>query len=185
MKKIILIITCLMISTYAQAKFEVHGATGFNSNTDGKTKNSFTDMTYIMFIGASVDNKEKWLIGPSVSSVSTTYKLTTTDKLATTEIGSRLMYFFNEERNFFISVTWNPYASGKRTATSVEAEISGWSYLATFGALMKTNSNFLLGGSLNYHSMAVSKGTVGTTTTKESTTYSSVMPMLNLAYRFR
>lgn len=185
MKRIILILVLMIFSSLAFAKFEVQSSLGYTSESDGKTKNTFSDLTYHVFIGASIDNKEKLQIGPSYSSISNTFKSTNTDTLATTEIGSRIMYYFNEERNFFVSVTWNPYASGKRKATNVSADITGWSYVASFGALMKTSSNFLLGGNLSYHSLAVSKGTVGTTTTTESTTYTSLMPMLLIAYRFR
>lgn len=185
MKKFLLIFVLCGCSTVALARFEIQTSTGYVSSADGKTKNSFSDMTNHIFVGASFDSKEKIVVGQNVSIVSNQFKTTTTDKLSTTELGPRLNYYFNEDKTFFAAITWNPYAKGKRTAAGVSEEISGWSYLLSMGAVSKLGNNFYLGASLNYHSLAISKAIAGTTATTVNNTYTSLMPMLNISMRFR
>lgn len=185
MKYFILISTFFTFLSVAQAKFEVQTSTGYSSNTDGKSKNSFSDITNHFFIGASFDSKEKFVVGQNISIVSTQYKTATTDKLSTTELGPRLNYYINNERNYFVTLAWNPFAKGKRTVAGIAEDISGWSYLAALGAVLKMGNSFYLGASLNYHSLSITKSIVGSTVTTVTDSYSSIMPMLNISFRFR
>lgn len=180
-----IVFICLFSASIAQAKFEIQTSTGYTSNTDGKTKNSFTDMTNHVFLGASFDNKEKFVVGQNISLVSGSYKTTTTDKLTTTELGPRLNYYINEEKSFFIALAWNPYAKGTRTVAGISEDISGWSYLFAAGAVLKMNNNFYLGGSINYHALTITKSIVTTVASNVNNAYTSLMPMLNISIRFR
>jgi hypothetical protein len=185
MKKFLLILALIAICSIANAKFEIQTSTGYTSSSDGKTKNTFSDMTNHIFLGASFDNKEKIIVGQSASFVSNQFKATNTDKLSTTELGPRLNYYFNDDKTFFAAITWNPYAKGKRTAAGVSEDISGWSYLLSIGAVSKLGNNFFLGASLNYHSLSISKAIAGTTAATVNNTYTSLMPMLNISMRFK
>jgi hypothetical protein len=185
MKHSILFILLFLVVFEAHAKFEVSTSSGYASGSDGKTNNSFSDMTNHIFLGASVDSKEKLIIGQNISLVSSQIKTTNTDKLSTTELGPKITYYFNDDKNFYVGVAWNPYAKGTRTAAGVSADISGWSYLATTGVLMKMSGNFLLGASINYHSLSVTKAIVSTTASTVSNSYSSIMPMINICFRFK
>lgn len=185
MKKFIFIFALLGMANLAHAKFEIQTSTGYTSSTDGKTNNAFSDMTNHIFLGASFDSKEKIIIGQNVSLISGQFKTDTTDKLSTMELGPKLTYYINNDKTFFTSFTWNPYAKGTRTAAGVAEDISGWSYLFAIGAVSKLGNNFYLGASLNYHSLSITKSISGTTATTESSAYTSLMPMLNISLRFR
>jgi hypothetical protein len=142
-------------------------------------------VTNHIFVGASFDSKEKIVVGQNISLVSNQFKTTTTDKISTTELGPRLNYYFNDEKNYFVSFAWNPYAKGTRTVAGVSEEISGWSYLMAVGATLKMGNNFFMGASLNYHSLAITKSIASNTATTVNNAYSSLMPMLNISLRFR
>jgi hypothetical protein len=185
MKNFILIVF-LLSTTIAHAKFEIQTSSGYESSSDGKTKNSFSDMTNHIFLGAIFDNKEKFIIGQNISLISTTLKATNTDTLSVTELGPRLNYYMNEERNFFVAVAWNPYAKGTRKAAGVSDDVSGWSYLLAVGAILKMNNTFFLGGSINYHTLNITKAISSSNTASTvSNSYTSIMPMLNISLRFR
>ena len=182
--KIISILFIILFSSNVWARFEIQSATGYESNNDGKTSSSFSDLTNHLFLGASLDSKEKVIIGQNLSYLSNTYKTATTNKITTMELGPRLNYYLNEEQNFFLTLAWNPYAKGTRVVNGASEDISGWSYLAGIGAVLKMNKTFYLGASLNYHSLSVTKSIVGTTATTTTNSYSSLMPMINLTLRF-
>jgi hypothetical protein len=185
MKFFFLYSAILLITSNAYAKFEIQTSTGYSSNTDGKTKNSFTDISNHVFLGASFDNKDRLIIGQNISIISNQFKTTTTDKISTLEFGPRIQYYINEDKNYYVTLAWNPYAKGTRNATGVADDISGWSYMAAMGAVLKMNNNLFLGASLNYHALSITKSIVGTVASTVSNKYSSLMPMLNITLRFR
>ena len=186
MRNLVLFFTLITFTTLAHAKFEIQTSTGYSSNADGKTNYAFTDMTNHIFLGASFDNKDKYVVGQNISIISNQYKVSTTNKLSTLELGPRLNWYINTDRNFFVAVAWNPYAKGTRTVSSTTEKISGWSYLLAFGAVLKMGGNFYMGASINYHSLSITEAISSSNTASTvSNNYTSLMPMLNISFRFR
>lgn len=187
--KIKLILTFLLFNCSndnAFAAFMIDTMTGYSSSTDSQTSTNTSDVTNHIFIGASLGAKQRFYVGQNVTLFNHSVKKTTTDKINTLELGPRVTYFFSEENVFYTTFGWNPYAKGKRTIGSTTEEISGFGLLAGIGAELKINRNFHIGGSLNYKSLSITKA-ISTTNvaTTESDTYTSIMPMLNLSFRFR
>ena len=60
---------------------------------------------------------------------------------------------------------YNFYAQGTREVDGTEQDISGSSYLATFGVQMKLTRKTYLGFSYNLHSVTINESTEGTTNT--------------------
>jgi hypothetical protein len=184
MKKILLISLFLMNS--AHAAFMIETMSGFSSSSDSKSSTNISDVSNHIFVGAALGSKQQFFIGQSVSIISQQVKMTVTNKVNTLELGPRFTYFFTQENVFYASLGWNPYAKGKRTVSSVTEEISGFSLLGSLGAELKINRNFHIGGSLNYHSLSISKAiSSANVATNVSNSYTSLMPMINLSLRFR
>jgi hypothetical protein len=184
MKKILLLSLFLINSSHAA--FMIETMTGFSSSSDSKSSTAISDVSNHIFIGAALGSKQKFFIGQNISIISQQVKTSATNKVNTLELGPRVTYFFSEENVFYASLGWNPYAKGKRTVNSVTEEISGFGLLGSLGAELKINRNFHIGGSLNYHSLSISKAiSSSNVATNVSNSYTSLMPMINLSLRFR
>ncbi len=175
-----------LLANIAQARFEIQTSSGYDTYSDGKSKNTFSNMTNHLFIGASLDLKQKLLIGNNVSQVSVGLKSSNNDTFSVLEVGPKILYYFDEDYLFYTAIAWNPYVKGDRKVAGAASEtISGWGYLATFGASMKINRNFAMGFSINYHAISINESVVDTTASEVSESYSTIMPMINFTLRFR
>lgn len=170
----------------AHAAFIINSMTGYSSSSDSNTTTDISDVSNHFFLGASLGSKQKLYIGQNVTIFTHEVKATTTNKVNTLELGPRLIYFFSEENVFYGTLGWNPYAKGKRTVGTTTEDISGYGLLAGIGAELKINRMFYIGGSLNYKSLNISKTISATNVATEvSDSYTSLMPMINLSFRFR
>lgn len=175
-----------VLSTSAHADWLVGLNSGYHSSTDGNTKFEFSDMINHAFLGASIGSKDLLYIGQNISYQSTQYKTTGTDKISVLELGPRFNYYFNTEKTVLLMLAWNPYAKGTRTTSSgASQDISGWSYLAGLGYEVKMSRGFYLGASIMYHNINITKYELSNVSTEVSESYSSIMPMINLSFRFR
>src|SRR5512139_700667 len=113
MKKLCLVL--FLIANSAHADFMLSTMTGFTTTSDSKTNTNTSDMTNHIFIGASLGQRQRAFIGQNVTIFNHQIKTSATDKINTLELGPRFTYFFNEEKVFYVSLAWNPYAKGKRT----------------------------------------------------------------------
>lgn len=184
MKKLFIIPLFLFLCFSSHAAFTINTTFNYSTSTDSKDSISFGGMSGHLFLGASLDSKQTFYFGQNVSYLSTEYKNTTSTKIGTLELGPRFVHFLNDDKNWFWTGAWNPYAKGTKT-TTVSATISGSSFLLGFGYELKINKNFHLGASFNYYALSVSKSTVGTTESEVSDSYSSMMPMISMSIHFK
>lgn len=186
MNKILISTFLLTLTTGVQASFMFNTMTGYSTSSDSKTTTDISDLSNHFFLGASIGSKDRLFVGQNITIFNHQIKTTTTDKVNTLELGPRLVYFFTDENVFYGTLGWNPYAKGNRTVAGATEEISGYGLLAGLGAELKINRNFHIGASLNYHTLSVSKAiNSANVASTVSDTYSSVMPMINLSFRFR
>lgn len=184
MKTFLFAIFFLMNS--AHAAFMMSTTSGYSSSTDSNTTTKISDMTNHIFIGASLGVKQRLFVGQNITIFTQQVQTATTNKVNTLELGPRLTYFFDDGNVFYGTLGWNPYAKGKRTIGSTTEEISGFGLLVGLGAEVKINRSFHIGGSLNYKSLTISKSISEANVAAEvSDTYTSLMPMINLSFRFR
>lgn len=184
-KKVFCLLVLLTASS-ASASWLIGLNSGYHSSTDGNTKFEFSDMTNHGFIGASIGSKDQLYLGQNFSYQSKTYKTSTSDEISTMELGPRLNYYFNTEKTILLILAWNPYAKGTRSASGgATQDISGWSYLTGLGYEIKLNRSFYLGASLIYHCLNISKYEINNASTEVSQAYTSLMPMINMSFRFR
>ncbi len=184
MKKILFLL--FFISTSSQAAFVIETMSGYSSSTNKTaTTTTVSDVHNHFFVGASLGQKQRAYIGQNISLISQSIKTATENKFSTTELGPKFTYYFSDENVFYVSFAWNPYAKGTRTTAGIAEDISGWSYMATYGAALKISNSFHLGVSLNYHALNVTeKVNASNVTSKITDSYTSLMPMITLSFRF-
>lgn len=184
MKKLLLI--SLFLINSAHAAFMINTMSGYFSTTDSKTNTNTNDTTNHIFIGASLGSKQRFFVGQNITLFSHQIAATNTDKVSTMELGPRIIYFFTDNNVFYTTLGWNPYAKGTRTVSGTTEKVSGSALLFGAGVEVKINSNFHIGGSINYHSLSVTESTsASNVTTTVSQSYTALMPMINLSLRFR
>ena len=175
-----------IISFNTKAAFMLDWQTGYASHSESKSSLSFNNLSNHFFLGATLGGKEKLYFGQNITYQTHEYKTTASTKISTLELGPRMNWYFNELKTVFFGLAWNPYAKGTRVQAGGSSEdISGWSYLISLGSELKISKNFHLGASLNYHALNVSKAELNNTSTEESSSYTSITPMINLSFRFR
>ncbi|MGZ3788868.1 MAG: hypothetical protein ACXVLQ_10110 [Bacteriovorax sp.] len=180
-----LFLALFFVAGTSRAALIVDTMTGFSTSSDSKTSTSTSDVSNHTFIGASLGQRQRAYIGQNITFFSHSIKTSATDKISTLELGPRFTYFFTDENVFYTTLAWNPYAKGKRTVSNATEDISGYAFLAGIGAEVKMNRNFHIGGSLNYHTLNISKAiSAANVATTVSDKYNSLMPMINLSFRF-
>ena len=183
--KLFLAILAFLINN-AHAAFIINTMSAYSTSSDSKTSSSTSSTSNHFFIGASIGAKQHMFVGQNITIATQEIKTATTNKLAMTELGPRLVYYFDDGNVFYSTLSWNPYAKGTRTINGVSEDISGFSYFIGVGAELKINHNFHIGGSLNYKSLSISKAiSTSLVASTVSNTYASIDPMINLSFRFR
>ena len=177
-----------LLSFSLQADFIIDLANNFSIDEGDVENLEFSKMSNRAFLGASLDDAGKFYFGQNISSFSREFKVTSgTSELSVLELGPRVQLYFNDMKTIFITLAWNPYLKGDRTnTTGASEEISGSSILGAIGYQMKLSKKFHLGGTLNYHSISISKSTDSSNVESDvSQSYSSIYPMIELSFRFR
>ncbi len=178
----------LISPSLAQAKFYAQYSLGHNSDEDNVTGSTFSysRMNNLLFAGANLDEKQKWIIGWNFYLWSRDYQANggTTNKISLTELGPRVQFFFNDERNFYSAVAYHPYVKGKLN-NGTDAEVSGSGYIISIGYHHRASKTVFFGASLNYQSTSLSKSTVSNTESDVNYSYTNIIPMIEMSMRFK
>lgn len=184
-----LVLIGLLTSVYsksADAKFYGQLSTTYSTSEDDAENFSFNRMMNMLYAGGSIDGGGRFYIGWNYFMWSrTTDNDGTESEISLTEQGPRFLFFFNEMRTLGLSASWHPYVKGERTLSGTNQELSGSGYTASFLYHLKVNNKFYMGFSVNYHSATLDEQTVGTTLTEITESYSNIVPMIDLSFRFR
>jgi len=171
------------------AAFNIELFGNYTSDSDNVDNESYSKSYYGLFLGASLDGKQAVYFGQSVMLHSRSLKgsgSSTAGTLSVTELGPRFTLFFGESQGWAPTTVWNPYAKGKRQRAGASEDISGWSYMASFGYQLRLTKGFTLGANISYHSLSISKSTDSSNIeTQVSHKYTSIIPMITIALRFR
>ncbi|MBF0297100.1 MAG: hypothetical protein HQK51_00135 [Oligoflexia bacterium] len=170
-------------SIYYQHSLSIYNTQDNAENLNYNTMNNF------MFLGATLGSTNRFVLGWSIVLWNRTYKSPegTDSKINTTELGPRVMYFLNQERNFGISAAYHVYAKGSRTlaTTGIKENISGNSYFIALSYHLRLTSTIYGGAAFVYQTLNISEATVDETQSKVSHSYSTYYPMLEFSLRFR
>lgn len=185
MQRLTILLVFLLLSLNAHAAFMFQHSFLYYSDSDDAQNVESTRMNNYSFISASLDNMNKFYIGQSIHAWSKTGKESngTEIDMSMLELGPRLLYFFNNERNVHVSFSYNMYAKGTRKVAGVSQDIEGTSMMGSLGYQLKITKTFYMGASINYYSLTLSEKTVDNTTSKVSDKYTAILPMLEFSLR--
>lgn len=189
MRKIFLLF--IFIAAQAHGSFYMDYKLNYQTETDGGDAGAFTynRMMNALFLAASLDRDRQFFIGQNFLFWNKTYQQgeDSSDEftLNLLELGPRLHYYFTQERTWYVSVTYNFYAKGTSAVASEEADVSGTSLMGSLGYHYELTRSIGIGGSLNYHSATLTERKVDSTANEVSETFTSIVPMLEIAFRFK
>ncbi len=162
----------------------------YQTETDGGDQSfKYNRMMNSLYLAASMDRDKQFFIGQSIVSWNKTQQQgeDSSDEFSMSllELGPRLHYYFSQERTWYASFTYNFYSKGKSKLSGVSGDISGSGYIGSLGYHYDLSRTIGIGGSLNYHSVSIGERKVDSTTSDVSETYTAIVPMLEMAFRFR
>lgn len=179
-----LALLCLLLTTQTHASFLFHYGLNYSSEKDNTSGDSYDKSRtfHKIFLGASVNNARTLFFGWNINSWSSSLKKKTEqDSYSLTEMGPKVTWFFNEERNWYLAGEWNPYARGEREKSSVKSDISGMSYAFGLGYRFKLSRLIGLGASLHYHTLSIAEEKIAGSESDVSHSVTNLMPMIELA----
>ncbi|MCO4752883.1 MAG: hypothetical protein KC478_00305 [Bacteriovoracaceae bacterium] len=173
------------------AAFYMDYKLNYQTETDGGDAGAFsyTRMMNSVFFAASMDRDKRFYIGQSAIFWNKTQQQgeDSDDEFTMNllELGPRIHYYFTQNRTWYTSLVYNFYVNGTSQTAGVEGDVSGTSYLASLGYHYKFTRTIGIGASLNYHSVTLDERKVDSTSNDVSETFSAIVPMLEIAFRFR
>lgn len=179
----------MLSASPAMAAFNIELYGNYTSDTDNVDNEAYSKSYYGIFLGASLDSKQVLYFGQSVMLHTRSIKgssSTNAGSISVTELGPRFTLFFGDTQSWALTVVWNPYAKGTRQRAGSTEDISGWSYLASFGYQLKLSKGFALGANVSYHALNISTSTDTANLESEvSHSYTSIIPMITISFKFR
>lgn len=186
--KPIILLTLLLTCQTSLAGLVINN-TGYYFSKSGKDNGSTKAMsTYHdrLFVGATFLKSKRMALGWNYHMWNESDKDTNTDTYASTEMGPRLLWFWNSDHTVFLSATWSPFLSATRTIGGAsEEELGGSSIHVSFSGQFKLGGAWALGVSMNYHSASFTTSKVGTTESTITDSRTHIYPAIELSVRFK
>lgn len=148
------------------------------SDTEYESSRTFHDI----FLGASVNSRKTVFFGWNINSWSTSLSFDGGDEetYSVTEMGPRILWYFNDTYNWYMTGEWNPYATGTRNKNGEEGEITGSSTSFGLGYRFKLSRLVGLGAGLHYQSFAMKAEVIDDAKEDVTDKVTNFMPMLEL-----
>jgi hypothetical protein len=186
MNRFFIIFLFLLTSLPAQASFLFDYGLNYSSEKDDTSGGDYEKSRtfHKLFLGASVNQAKTLYFGWNINSWSSSIKQGTAaeNTYSLLEMGPRVSWFLNENRNWYLTFEWNPYAKGKREKASQSRDISGMSYGAGLGYRFRLSKQVGLGAGIHYHSVSISEEKIGSTESDVSDKVNLLMPMIELSF---
>lgn len=187
--KALLFLFIIIVSTQVYAGAFINYSLNYHSETDGGDTEEFSlsRLNNSLFLGASMDSGQKYIIGTNFISWNKTQSKgdgDTEKEISLIELGPKFLMYFSQARAFFVSLTYNFYSRGTGTVNGDSAEFNGSGLMGAFGYHMKVSKRFAMGASLNYHSTTITSSVVDNTESDVSDTYVSIYPMIEMVLRY-
>ena len=184
---IILFLSVLSISQDVSAAFLGQYQLLYFTREDDVDQFTYNRMDNRIVLAASVDRSGKFFIGFNYHIWNKANKADASsneDELSMTEFGATFTYFWDENRIWKTSFSYNLKASGERTTSGTTEDVDGSSMLFSIGFQVPITRKFSLGLSMNYHALTISESVTGTTSSEVSESYTTIYPMADVAFKF-
>lgn len=172
----------------AQARLIINYDLNYSSESadSNSVKNEKTRLFHKIYIGGSLNDRKTFFFGWNINSWSSDGKNgSSKDEYSFLEMGPKLLWFLNDNYNWYVSGEWNPYARGERTIGATKEDISGSSFGLGFGYRFRISRFIGLGAGIHYQTTKIDEAKVGSTERNVSDSVSHVMPMLQLSAMFK
>lgn len=148
------------------------------SDTEYASSRTFHDL----FLGASVNGGKTVFFGWNINSWSSSlsYAGGEEETYSLQEMGPKILWYFNDAYNWYVTAEWNPYATGTRNKVGQEGEITGSSTSFGLGYRFRLSRIVGLGAGLHYHSFSMKDETIDDTKTDVTDKVTNFMPVLEL-----
>ena len=183
--KVLVVLMALVVTPLARAGFLFHYGINYSSDSDSSEDGKFENkkLFHKLYLGASVNQLRTLYFGWNINSWNSSTKKgdDPEDTYSILEMGPKMVWYLNENYNWYFGVEWSPYARGDRKKSGTDREISGSSYGVGLGYRFKISKAFGFGASVNYHSFGISEEKIETNEEEISEKVSQIMPMLELS----
>jgi hypothetical protein len=181
----LILLTLLLLPSLSSASFLFNYDLNYSSETETSDSDYSKSRTFHkILVGGSLTGRKNLYLGWNINYWNSAIKTAShgEDSYSLTEMGPKVLWFLNENYNWFLGAEWNPYAVGTRTKNSEETDIRGSSLMASIGYRFKLSGNLGMGAGLHYHSLTLSEEKSGSVSSNSSDTISHVMPMIELSF---
>lgn len=183
MRFLIFILLCLPLISHASILIQY--GLNYSSEKDVSENGDFEESRtfHKVLIGASVNQRKTFFFGWNISSWSSSLSQGTNpeDTYSMLEMGPRLLWFFDENYNWYATAEWNVYAKGDREKSSDDSEVSGSSIGMGIGYRFRISRFVGLGAGIHYQSLDIKEEKIGSTVNNVSNKITNIMPMLELS----
>ncbi|MFL5785755.1 MAG: outer membrane beta-barrel protein [Bacteriovoracaceae bacterium] len=182
-----LILLCLLPFA-AHARLIINYDLNYSSQSSdsNNVKSDQSRVFHKVFIGGSLNDRKTFFFGWNINKWSSEGKNGTQKQdFSMLEMGPKLLWYLNENYNWFVNAEWNPYAKGDRKIGTVSEKTSGSSYGGGIGYRFRLSRFVGLGAMIQYQATNISEAKVGNNEKNVSDSISHVMPMLELSAMFK
>jgi hypothetical protein len=132
-----------------------------------------------------LDNKGTILIGWNYDSMSFTDTPSgTTTSLTVTDMGPKIVYYFNKSRTWVVAFTYDLITKANYSSGSTTAELRGTAMKGELGYMPEMFENIFIGAKINYYKATFSEQVVSTTLTKVTDGRTLIYPTFSATFRF-
>jgi hypothetical protein len=175
----------LMLPSISFGSFIFNYNLNYSSESESSDAEYSTSKTFHKILLGGAINRNKtlylgWNINYWNSNIS--YNGGDDDNYSLQEMGPRLVWFLNENYNWYLGVEWNPYAVGTRKKVGVESDISGSSTVLSLGYRFKLSNTMGVGAGLHYHTLSLKEEKINDAASTSSDSISNIMPMLEFSF---
>ncbi len=186
--RFLLLIVLLILPLTPHARLIINYDLNYSSedSDSNNVKNEKSRIFHKIYIGGSLNDRKTFFFGWNINSWQSEGKSGTTEnEYKMLEMGPKLLWFLNDNYNWYVSGEWNPYARGDRKLGTVSEDISGSSYGAGIGYRFRISRFIGLGAGIHYQTTKIDEAKIGSTEQNVSDNVTHIMPMLQLSAMFK
>ncbi|MGE4131364.1 MAG: hypothetical protein AB7F86_06980 [Bdellovibrionales bacterium] len=182
------LIVSLFISPRAEAVTPIFDINAFylsDTFTYSSASSVYNRTFYDLMAGFGMTKKGSFVLGWAYSSMSFSDNPGTETKLTITDMGPKIAYYFDKDREWVIGFTYNLITKGTYSSGGSSTEMRGSSMRAELGYVPMMWESVLIGAKLIYYQASFSEEVVNQTTLNGvSNSRKVIYPSLSVTFRW-
>jgi len=176
----------MALPTSSKAGLVLQYSGGYTSYDNDNDELQFSRMLNAFFLGASVGRKTRFLIGPSYTMWNQSHQNSDAAEslMSMTEFGATALIYLTKAQTWKVEATYCMSVNGKRKLGETEEILKGSAMRFGFGYHAPITDTFAIGLNLAYQITTLSSSIVENNETEIDQTYTQMLPMLELAWRY-